>query len=190
MIEYIKGTLSVIRDDGTAVLETGGIGLAVRVSDHTSHRLPSVGKEAFLYIYMDIRENDISLYGFADEEERVAFFDLISVNGVGPKMALNILSAFDYQELYSYISAKDTAALERITGVGKKTAMRIVTELEDKAGSQPKLTLTADSDIKEDAIAALVGLGYTRQRASSAVGKISGDSVESVLKEALKVLGR
>lgn len=189
MIEYIKGCLSDI-NDSMAVVEIGGFGLAVRVSDNTISRLPAIGDEVFLYIYTEIRENDISLYGFADKAERSAFFDLISVNGIGPKMALNILSRFGYEELYAYISAKNTTVLEKVPGVGKKTALRIITELEDKAKEAPFLTITAERDIKEDAVNALVGLGYTRMEAVSAVGKISGSSVESVLVEALKILGR
>ncbi len=189
VIEYIKGRLSDIKE-GLAVLEIGGIGLAVRVSAHTSDLLPALGEEVFLYIYTEIRENDISLYGFADEAERIAFFDLISVNGVGPKMALNILSKFEYGELYTYISSKNTAALESISGVGKKTAMRIVTELEDRAKQRLRINATADRDVSEDAIAALVGLGYTRIEAAGAVGRVSGSSVESALMEALKILGR
>ncbi|MDI6602157.1 MAG: Holliday junction branch migration protein RuvA [Thermoanaerobacteraceae bacterium] len=189
MVEYIKGRLKGF-NDSTAVLEVGGFGLAVRVSNNTIDRLPSLDEEAFLYIYAEIRENDITLYGFADEEERWAFLDLISVNGVGPKIALNILSRYNYEELYMYISSKNTAALESIPGVGKKTASRIITELEDKARKRPQAVVTANRDIEEEAIAALMGLGYTRIEAASAVGRVSGSSVEAVLVEALKILGR
>jgi RuvA N terminal domain. len=132
MLEYIKGTLRGIEDNNTAIIEIGGFGMAIKVSENTVSRLPELDREVFLYTYTEIRENDIILYGFADKDERQAFIDLTSVNGVGPRMAINILSKYNPDEIYMLISSKNSTALESIPGIGKKTATRIITELEER----------------------------------------------------------
>lgn len=198
MIASVRGTL-IYTDTACAVVECGGVGYKCFVTKNTLYNLPQKGEEVFLHTYLVVREDAMDLYGFRDIEELDAFKLVTSVNGVGAKMGLALLSEFTASQLTLYIASGDYKALTAASGVGPKLAQRIVLELKDKVGSlQSGDTLvikavgnaTVNSNTKE-AVSALVSLGYTQSEASLAVGKLDPAlSTEDLIKQALKTLAR
>ena len=198
MIASLRGTL-IFSDPSTAVVECGGVGLKCSISLNTLRRLPPVGKECFLFTHMSVREDAIDLFGFADEAELDLFRLITAVSGVGPKLALSILSAFEPDRLSLFIASGDAKSLTAASGVGVKLAQRIVLELKDKIGGVP---LTEGSDVSaaatatantnsSEAVQALVSLGYSQSEAALAVGKLDASlPVETLIKEGLKALAR
>lgn len=196
MIASLRGRL-IYTDNTSAVVECGGVGFRCSVTKNTLYRLPQKGDEVFLYTYLAVREDAMELYGFAGEDELNAFKLIISVNGVGAKLGLSILSEFTASQLTLYIASGDAKALTAASGVGIKMAQRIVLELKEKVGS-----LEADSGIdlkavgnatvngnSAEAVEALVSLGYTKSEAALAVGKADQSlSAEELIKHALKTL--
>lgn len=165
MIGKLRGKLEEVSRDHV-ILDVAGVGYVVYVSTSTISKMPSIGVEVSLKIYMQVREDDISLYGFLNDEEKDWFHRLISVKGIGSRMGLVILSNLAPNDLLNAILARDIKMFQNITGVGKKIAERIVTELKDNkailAGPKDKSTtsdLSKDS-IFNDAILALNTLGY------------------------------
>lgn len=198
MIASVRGKL-IFTDNSCAVVECGGVGYKCFVTKNTLYNLPPKGEEIMLYTFLSVREDAMDLYGFKEVEELEAFKLVTSVNGVGAKMGLALLSEFSASQLTLYIASGDHKALTAASGVGPKLAQRIVLELRDKVGSlQSGDTIelkavgnaTANSNTKE-AVTALVTLGYTQSEASLAVGKCDPAlSTEELIKQALKTLAR
>ena len=184
MIGKLRGKIDTI-DDDSAILDVGGVGYSVFCSSRTLAALPAVGESAQLIIETHVREDHIHLYGFPDTVERDWFRLLATVQGVGNRIALAILGAFSPQQMAHAILAKDSAAFRTISGVGPKLAERIVTELKDKVMKLPtsEFTVRSTETTKdkapapksqthmEDAISALVNLGYSRSEAYGAAMK-------------------
>ncbi len=201
MIGKLTGIVDSTGDDW-AILDVGGVGYLVFCSGRTLGLLPPAGGAATLWIETHVREDHIHLFGFAETAERDWFRLLNSVQGVGAKMALAVLSVLPPADLVRAIAAQDKASLSRASGVGPKLAGRIASELKDKAGGMALGPAEAANgaggaggvgEVSEDAVSALVNLGYRRAEAFAAVAKASGDlgakaSVESLIKAGLKEL--
>ena len=169
MIGYIKGKL-ISYKDGKVLLENNGIGYEIFCSAEIYKTLIEK-QEGEVFIYTSVKEDDISLYGFVNTEEKELFLKLISVSGVGPKSGIGILSCMSVKELTSKITAGDVAGLSSVKGLGKKTAERIVLELKDKI-SADNVEKVAEGDLEDsndDVIAALLGLGLSKQEISKAL---------------------
>lgn len=182
------------------VISCGGVGYYTQCPASVAGALPGVGKEATLYTVMSVTDNDVSLYGFATEEQQSCFEMLTAVSGVGPKAGLAILSVMEPDRVALAISAGDHKAFKAASGVGPKLAQRIVLELKDKVakGFSNGIDLadvagataeTAASQGTGQAIAALVSLGYSQSEAAVAVSKIDGSQpVEEIIKQALRAM--
>ena len=198
MIHYIKGTMTM-KFNGGVVVETGGIGYEVFVPENSAAYLKNDGDDIMLYTVMQVREDDVSLYGFTEREAMDIFNKLITVSGVGAKAAMAILSAMPLHEVKQAIIFEDAASLTRANGIGKKTAQRVVLELKDKIGSAEDIapaapgtggSVPAANDEKTEAIKALVALGYSKNEAVNALARVNGTDLttEDYIKEALKTL--
>ncbi|MBQ4119191.1 MAG: Holliday junction branch migration protein RuvA [Clostridia bacterium] len=198
MIASVRGKL-IYSDNTCAVVECAGVGYKCFVTKNTLYNLPQKNEEIMLYTYLSVREDAMDLYGFKDLDELEAFKLITSVNGVGAKIGLALLSEFTASQLTLYIASNDSKALTAASGVGLKLAQRIVLELKDKVGSLQSGdeivinavgNATANTNTKE-AVSALVSLGYTQSEASLAVGKLDPAlSTEELIKGALKTLAR
>lgn len=196
MIASLRGTL-IYTDDSVAIIECAGVGYKCFVSRNTLKILNKIGSEIFLHTFLAVREDAMDLYGFADVDELNCFKLITSVNGVGYKIGIALLSEFTANQINYYILANDAKSLTAASGVGIKLAQRIILELKDKATDSdltPSKSKTNDvsaiSETKE-AIEALVALGYPRGAASLAVGKLDASLPASeLIKQALKTLAR
>ena len=198
MIASLRGKL-IYSDNACAVVECGGVGFKCFITKNTLYNLPQKNEEVFLHTYMVVREDAMDLYGFLEAEELDAFKLITSVNGVGAKIGIALLSQFTASQLTLYIASNDPKALTAASGVSIKLAQRIVLELKDKVGSLSSSdtleikavgNATVNSNSKE-AVAALVSLGYSQSEASLAVGKLDQTlSTEELIKMALKTLAR
>ena len=196
MIAHLRGRLLTKRPN-QAIVEAGGVGYDVTISVPTFSDLPGAGSEVALHIHTHVREDQIALYGFLRPEEKQLFEKLITVSGIGPKLAITILSGMAADEMVGAIRGNDIARLTRIPGIGKKTAERMVLELRDKlppagVGEVPAApTMTA---MEEDVLSALVNLGYQRPAAERALASVAknakGESFEVMFREALAGLSR
>ena len=193
MIEYITGEV-VELTPATAVVECMGIGYLLNISLNTYSYL-SKGKSTRLYVYEAIREDSYQLYGFGDRHERELFVSLISVSGVGPNTARMILSSLNPSELEQAIASENLGLLKSVKGIGAKTAQRVIVDLKDKIkpSDNPLVISTpAASEIYEEAVAALVMLGFSQPQSQKAVQKLLRETpslrVEEVIKQALKML--
>ena len=191
MIGYIKGTVTNIAIDWCFV-ETNGIGYRIFISNNTRNKLIKEA-EVKLITYLNVREDAMQLYGFCKESEYDLFLKLIAVSGIGPRVAMGILSAISPEDLCSAIRFKKTTALTKLPGIGKKTAERIILELADKVGSAEdefidEINITTEiNDVMGEAIEALVALGYGQNEIMPILRKIkSFDKVEIVIKQVLK----
>ena len=167
MIAHLRGTL-LSKRPGQAIVETGGVGYDVTISVPTFAALPELRSVVALHIHTHVREDQIALYGFGRPEEKALFEKLITVSGIGPKLAVTILGGMQADDLVGALRQGDIARLTRIPGVGKKTAERMVLELRDKvgmAGDDTASVAPAFSEVEEDVISALVNLGYQRAAA-------------------------
>ena len=178
MYAYIVGKVDSY-GDGYVVVEAAGVGYFINASDFTVAKLSKAGGTVKVYTYLAVREDDMSLYGFYSEAERKMFLSLITVSGVGPKMAIGILSAADVNTLATSIVSGDTKALSKVKGIGKKTAERIIVELRenigDNAGFLSGDAPEADTMI-EDALELLTSLGVSRTEAYSLVASARKDA--------------
>ncbi len=174
MIDFVHGTL--IRKEPTlAVIEAGGLGYRISVSLTTGSRLPEAGSEITLLTHFIVREDSQQLYGFATEEERTMFQHLIAVSGIGPRLALNVLSRSTPEEFRIRITAGDALSLTRVPGIGKKTAERIIVELRDRLkveGGLGSPALHAAAPSLHEALLALQSLGYTAVIAEKVLSSI------------------
>lgn len=176
MYHYIKGILTYT-EENLAVVEAGGVGYELCVSAPTVSRLGEIGDTCKVYCFLSVKEDEMSLYGFADLAEKDLFMKLINVSGIGCKMAISILNSGSMSDIISAIAAADIAKLSKIKGVGKKTAERLVVELRDKIAPGAESFLSAQGGIvgisvNSDAVEALLGLGFTRQEAQAAISKV------------------
>lgn len=194
MISYIRGTLEQ-RAENHIIIETGGIGYRIFVSPATLAKLPQTGAEVKVYTYFSVKEDSMSLYGFASAEEQEMFHKLLTVSGVGPKGALGFLSAMKPTEIVMAILSDDVKMLSKAPGIGRKTAQRVILELKDKCRTEDAFAaedeigeVMVDSDAKFEAIDAMTALGYSRSEAAKAVGAVAAEGMqtEDILKAALK----
>ena len=197
MIAYIRGTLAE-KDPTRVVIEAAGVGYELIISLSTYESLPREGSEAKLLTYHCVREDDEQLFGFASEQEKEMFVKLTSVSGVGPKIAISILSGSTLSELALAISTNDAKRISSIKGVGKKTAEKICVELRDKVSALDAAALvdrsgagTMETAVLRDAVAALRALGFNEETSSKMVADVLAkdpavDSVEKIVRLALK----
>lgn len=195
MFHYIKGNVTM-KFEGGVVIETNGIGYEVFVPENSSVYLADSKETVLIYTVMIVREDDVSIYGFHDKEELDLFRKLMTVNGVGAKAAMAILSSMPVGQIKKAIVFDDTATLTKANGIGKKIAQRITLELKDKMGAVGGLAEAAEKVVadsgKTEAINGLISLGYSKSEAVSALAGITEDnlSAEEYIKKALKGIGR
>lgn len=200
VISYVKGALAEKSGD-RIVVEAGPVGLGIYVPLSVLEVLPPLGEEVKIYTYLQVREDDLSLYGFLNRQDLDMFRRLIGVNGIGPKGALGILSALSPDDLRLAILTGDAKAISKAPGVGAKTAQRIILDLKDKVSAEEMLASVADTEERtsvplmqeagKEAATALVALGYSNLEASKAVKnvQITEDmDAEAVLRASLKYL--
>jgi len=173
MIAFLRGRL-VSKSPNQAIVDCGGVGYDVTISVATFTALPAEGAEARLHIHTHVREDQLALFGFAEPDEKRLFEKLLTISGIGPKLAITVLSGIDASRLVGAIRSGDHATLPRIPGIGKKTAERVVLELKDKlddmAAAVPAGTGTPHyGPAGDDALSALTNLGYARPIAQKAV---------------------
>ena len=193
MIAALRGSVLSV-EPTAAVIEAGGVGYAVQATPATLAGL-RVGQEAFVHTSLVVREDSMTLFGFADADEREVFDVLQTVSGVGPKLALTILATLTPDQLRQAVANADIAALTRVSGVGKKGAQRLVLEIGAKLGPRRRGDLEAPSSNARsgDVVAALVGLGFSERDAESAFSQVEKATPEAeipeLLRASLKILG-
>ncbi len=200
MIAHLTGSI-LKKTTASVIINVGGIGYEVSVPLSTFYQLPEASETTSLYIHTHVREDSLSLFGFFTTLEKNIFMMLISVSGIGPRLAVNILSGIGPQELLDAIVKEDSARLQAIPGVGKKMAQRIVLELKDRASrpldqekpSPPNLPAGNDQQIiMDDALSALINLGYSAKAANSALQQARArgkdNTLEDLVREGLKIL--
>jgi holliday junction DNA helicase RuvA len=188
VIAFLQGELAEKGAD-RVVLEVGGIGYEVLVPVSTLARLPSVGRRVRVFTRLHVRDDAMVLYGFSSVDEREVFDLLVTVSGVGPKLAQAFLSVLAPDALRRAVATGDVAALSTVPGVGKKMAGRVVVDLKDRLGGGDVVPAGPLSEVRE----ALLALGLSPQEARDAIADLSADGerpVEELLKEALMVVGR
>ncbi|QXM05925.1 Holliday junction branch migration protein RuvA [Crassaminicella indica] len=196
MYEYIKGILEFVGDD-YVVINNGDIGYKIYTSNASIVNFKNALEKVTVYTRLVVRDDDMSIFGFATREELKMFQLLTTVTGIGPKLALGILSSISIGNLVGIIISEDINSLTKAQGVGKKTAKRIILELKDKVDHKlamleptliPKVQILEDDH--EEAVSALIALGYSRGEAKEAVGKVKNSckGIEEIIKNALKFL--
>ena len=201
MIAYLSGTL-LSKNPQSLVVDINGVGYQIFIPLSTFYQLPDEMEKVGLHVYTHVREDTLQLFGFQTETEKEVFLLLISVSGIGPKVALNILSGMGFKELLSAIVRADSEKISSIPGVGKKTSQRITLELKEKASKLAEGIEVAleqkvevrDKEIYEDALSALINLGYASKAAKRAIeialGRDQEMNIETLLKEALRNLAQ
>lgn len=198
MLYSVKGEL-IHLEPRVAVISCGGVGFRCQITMNTARQLPKIGGEAMLYTIMNVREDAIELFGFADQNELACFRQLTAISGVGPKAGLSILSELSPEKVALSVATGDFKALTKAAGVGPKLAQRIVLEMKDKvtalsatAGVEmPEVGVVSAAGNASQAVDALTVLGFSAGEASAAVGKLdSALPVETLVREALKLLAR
>jgi len=199
VIAHLRGRL-LFRHPGQVVVETAGVGYELTISIPTFSALPDAGAEVSLYVYTHVREDALALFGFLRAEEKRLFEKLLAVSGIGPKLAITILSGMPTENMIAAIRGNDIAQLTRIPGIGRKTAERMVLELRDKLDSFAATPPTTPAGgMEEDAISALVNLGYQRGIAEKAVAAAKNgtndnndreDNFDVLFRNALAHVGR
>ena len=193
MYEFIEGRI-VEKSPAHVIIEAGGIGYNINISLNTYSKLPDKG-EIRIFLHQVIKEDAHILYGFTEREERIIFRQLISVSGIGANTARLILSSLSHEEITGAILEGDVQAFQNIKGIGAKTAQRIIIDLRDKVGKVSKtdeLFLPQRNTVREEALSALVSLGFTKNQVEKVLGTIMLKNplftVEEVIKQALKIL--
>jgi Holliday junction DNA helicase RuvA len=196
MIAHLRGKL-LAKHPNQAIVEAAGVGYDVTITVPTFSDLPTIGAEISLHIHTHVREDVIALYGFLRPAEKLLFEKLITVSGIGPKLAITILSGMAADEMVSAIRGNDVARLTRIPGIGKKTAERMVLELRDKLPEVGTVSTPAPSTstaAEEDVVSALVNLGYQRPAAEKALASVVkqgvGKSFDQMFRSALGQLSK
>lgn len=194
MIALVAGDVAVRRADHVVLETSGGVGYRLAVSAETLRQVPAVGRAVSLHTHLVVRDDALQLYGFASEEERDLFLLLLGVQGVGPKVALGVLSGGPPREIVSALAAGDVARMQAVPGVGKRTAERIIVELREKvvpdAGLEPSLVVTRGDDPRRLAREGLVELGFAAAEAEALLAMAEGDSAEQLLQSALRAARR
>ena len=203
MIAYIRGILAYSSENSVVIETANGIGYEVMIPTSTYEGLPEIGESVFLHTYLQVKEDGIALFGFQNKVELQFFKLLLQVNGIGPKGALGVLSIMSAQDLRFAILSEDIASIAKAPGIGKKTASKVILELKDKvevfefadtewSKQTVKKEKNANEEVRGEAILALVSLGYSQTEAKRAVQAVliqEGETVELVLKQALKTIG-
>jgi Holliday junction DNA helicase RuvA len=194
MIGFLRG-LVVAKKPPSLLLDVRGVGYEIDAPMSTFYKLPDIGEEVTLYTHLAIREDAHNLFGFVSEAERALFRSLIRVSGVGAKLALAILSGLSAEEFHRCVEAQDAARLVRLPGVGKKTAERLIIEMRDRLPELPTVHLPGAGSLPapsaspaDDAVSALIALGFKPQDANSLVRKVQvdGKSSEEIIRSALQ----
>ena len=192
MIAAVRGEVMVRRPDHV-VIDAGGVGYRLAVSAETLKAVPATGREAFLHAELIARDDSLALFGFASEEERDLFGELISVSGVGPKVALATLSGGPARELLRAIAAGDAKRFQAVPGIGKRTSERIIVELREKIAGELEqevgLGVSASEDPRSMARDGLVNLGYAPLEAEQLLDGVEGDDAEELVAAALRKAG-
>ncbi|HEX7246375.1 MAG TPA: Holliday junction branch migration protein RuvA [Solirubrobacterales bacterium] len=192
MIAAVRGEVMVRRPDHV-VIDAGGVGYRLAVSAETLKAVPAIGKEAFLHAELISREDSLSLFGFASEEERDLFGELISVSGIGPKVALAALSGGPARELLRAIAAGDAKRFQAVPGIGKRTSERIIVELREKVAGELEdegvVATAEEADARGLARDGLVNLGYAPLEAEQLLDGIESDDAEQLIAAALRKAG-
>ncbi len=201
MYAYIKGIISE-RNDQQIVVENNGIGYLINCPLGISAEIGGIGDEVTVYLYQSVKEDDISLYGFGSRDQKEMFLKLITVSGIGPKVAHTICASLSPEQIAAAVMSGNVTLLTGVKGLGKKTAERIILELKDKLKSQlgtasganvmPAVSVSegkGDAGVMQDAVGALVVLGYKDQEALEAVGAAYEDGIglEDLIRKALKL---
>ncbi|MBX3291313.1 MAG: Holliday junction branch migration protein RuvA [Acidobacteria bacterium] len=199
MIAYLRGNL-LEKNANTVIIETGGVGYEVWIPLSTFYDIGDVGTEAELRIHTHVREDAIQLFGFKSENEKAIFLLLTSVQGIGPRSAIAMLSGMNADEFAAAVRANDLARLTAIPGIGRKTAERLVIELRDKlsnigiAATSAAAGGTSSGSAFDDALSALVNLGYQRSAAEKALDKAAAEgteqNVQKLLRRSLQILAK
>lgn len=201
MISYIRGAL-VAEEEDKIVVDVGGVGYGIFMSPRVMAQLPGIGKEVTVHTFLNVKEDAMQLYGFLSRDDLSVFKKVITVNGIGPKGGLSILSQLSADDLRYAVLSNDVKAISAAQGIGKKTAEKLILELKDKLRIEDVLDHVRDKDIqtaeypaagdvRQDAVAALVALGYGSTEALKAVRQVEATEdmpVETVLKQALKYM--
>lgn len=192
MISFLRGKIIDKSEPGKFVIDVNGVGYEVDTSLTTFFLLENYPDDVSLYIHMVVREDALLLYGFKDQMERALFRGLIKVNGIGPKLAITILSSMQPEEFNKAIEKQDDGALAKIPGIGKKTAQRLVIEMKgsiSKLSEGVFITLQDTNSTEYEAVQALIALGYKQNEAINAVKKVFNvqKSSEQLIKEALSL---
>lgn len=203
MISMLRGQLVEVTED-TALVDVGGVGYEVKIPESTRNRLAAKGQTVILHTHLALRQDGVTLYGFGSPAELRLFNHLISVGGVGPKMALAVISMYSPDRFYAIVLNEDVSALTAVPGVGTKTAQRIILELRDKIGvskrreqkgKEKPAASSAGEDILAEAVEALMALGYGRSEATVAVETVISQSgltlpIEDLITRTLRTLAR
>lgn len=191
MINFIQGKIESKKPNSVTLL-SGNFGINCIISLYSYEKLPEIGKEYRLLTYLHVREDIMQLYGFAEERERSVFMKLISLSGIGPKQAINILSGIRHDQLTAYIINGDVSAVKRAPGVGEKTARRIILELKEKISDEELSSIsgvasgTVLSANINDALLALESLGYKRSLVQNSIGKFVSENEDIGTEEIIK----
>ena len=201
MISFIEGILDSIEPNKITV-NVSGVGYGINVTSSVLKSLSSKGQKIKILTYLNVKEDSMQLFGFSSKEEKGLFLQLLSVSGIGPKGAMNIVSSFELNQLVTAIAKADVEMLTAAQGIGKKTAQRVIVELREKISKTYSLDASSgifdastDSPLLKDAVSALMALGYGSKEARMAVSKgvdelSSGASVEDLIKYSLKNLSQ
>jgi Holliday junction DNA helicase RuvA len=188
MIASVRGEVTVRRADHV-VVECGGVGYRLAVSSHTMRSVPAAGEETLLHTHLVLRDDGMHLFGFASEEERELFLMLVGVQGVGPKVALAVLSGGSPRELTNAMAAGDAGRFQAVPGIGKRTAERIIVELREKVAGEAvsnAFQVTASEDPRTLAREGLLGLGFAPAEADQLLDSAAGETPEDLIAAALR----
>jgi len=194
MIAYLKGIL-IHKSPGQVIVDTGGVGYAAAIPLSTYFKLGEIGGPVELLIHTHVTDDSLALFGFAAEEEKDMFLKLIGISGIGPKLAMNILSGIEPADLEEAIRKSDIARIALVPGIGKKTALRITMELQDKLENKERLLASKGSPEREDLVSALLNMGFRRKEIERVVDQAigaekPGTGFERLLRECLKRLAK
>ncbi len=194
MIAYLKGTIRQ-KTPGQVIIDTGGVGYCAAISLSTYLQLGEVGKACELLIYTHLTDSSLSLFGFSTAAEKDIFLKLIGISGIGPKVALNVLSGIGPAELETAVERSDVARITLIPGIGKKLATRIALELQEKLDKKERILTGKVSKEREDLVAALMNMGFRRKEVEGVVDQtlraLKGEAgIDTLLRECLKKLAR
>jgi Holliday junction DNA helicase RuvA len=194
MIAYLKGTI-IQKTPSQVVVDIGGVGYCAAIPLSTYFKLGEIGDPVELFIYTHLTDNALSLFGFITKDERELFLKLIAISGIGPKLAMNVLSGIEAPDFVDAVKKGDVARIALVPGIGKKTALRITMELQDKIEKKEKLLAVRGSKEKEDLVSSLLNLGFRRKEVERIVDETiralgAGAEFDRLLRECLKRMAK